>query len=230
MKHISAIIRKQLKDTVKNKTILIQFIMFPIITIVMSQTITINDMPKNFFVYLFATMYVGMAPLTSVSAIISEEKEHGILRNLQLLNVKATEYLIGIGGYVFFICMVCSIVFPVCGEFTTKERIEFMGIMAVGMLISVILGAVIGCVSKSQMSATSISIPVMMILSFLPMISIFNEKVAGFAKYLYTGQLQNILSGEINVTGENIILLCVNFMVVLILFIVAYRKKFWKEI
>lgn len=103
MKHILAIIKKQLKDTVKNKTILIQFILFPMITVIMSNAVKIDDMPKNFFVYLFATMYVGMAPLTSVAAIIAEEKEHGILKILQFMNVSATEYLIGIGGYVFFI-------------------------------------------------------------------------------------------------------------------------------
>lgn len=75
MNNTIAIIKKQLKDTLKNKTVLIQFIMFPMLTLIMNHTIAIDGMPENFFVNLFATMYIGMAPLTSMAAIIAEEKE-----------------------------------------------------------------------------------------------------------------------------------------------------------
>ena len=68
--HILAILWKQLKDTIKNKTILIQFLMFPCMTLIMENTINIQDMPEHFFANLFAIMYVGMAPLTSIAAII----------------------------------------------------------------------------------------------------------------------------------------------------------------
>ncbi len=74
MHNIFAVFRKQIKDTLKNKTVFIQFIMFPILTLVMNHVVKIDGMPENFFVNLFATMYIGMAPLTSIAAIISEEK------------------------------------------------------------------------------------------------------------------------------------------------------------
>lgn len=35
MRNVAVIIRKQLKDTLKNKTVLIQFIMFPVMTLIM---------------------------------------------------------------------------------------------------------------------------------------------------------------------------------------------------
>lgn len=82
MKHAIAIFQKQLKDTVKNKAVLIQFIMFPIMTLIMNNAIQINELPENFFVLLFASMYIGMAPLTAISAIIAEEKEQNTLRVL----------------------------------------------------------------------------------------------------------------------------------------------------
>ena len=47
--HIKAILWKQLKDTIKNKAILIQFIMFPLMTIVMENAINMEDMPAHFF-------------------------------------------------------------------------------------------------------------------------------------------------------------------------------------
>lgn len=75
MKHISAILWKQLKDTLKNKTVLIQYIMFPVMTIIMENGVKIDNMPEHFFATLFAVMYIGMAPLVSMSSIIAEEKE-----------------------------------------------------------------------------------------------------------------------------------------------------------
>ena len=81
MNNIIAIFKKQLKDTLKNKAVLIQFVMFPIMTLIMNNAVKMQDMPENFFVNLFATMYIGMVPLTSMASIISEEKENGY--NLQ---------------------------------------------------------------------------------------------------------------------------------------------------
>ena len=75
MRNISVVIKKQIKDTFKNKTILIQFILFPLMTLIFENAIEMMDMPEYFFTRLFAVMYIGMAPLTSTAAIISEEKE-----------------------------------------------------------------------------------------------------------------------------------------------------------
>ena len=74
-RRVMAVFRKQLKDTLKNKEVLIQFLMFPVLSVIMSNAMTVPDMPANFFVHMFATMYVGMAPLTCMSAVIAEPDE-----------------------------------------------------------------------------------------------------------------------------------------------------------
>lgn len=94
MRNIFTIIEKQIKDTFKNKIILIQFILFPTMTIIMENAIDVKDMPELFFTRLFSVMYIGMAPLTSTAAIISEEKERNTLRVLMMANVKPVQYLI----------------------------------------------------------------------------------------------------------------------------------------
>lgn len=65
MKNIVTIFRKQLKETMRNKEVLIQFLMFPVLAVFMTKSIQIEGMPPNFFVQLFSTMYVGMAPLVT---------------------------------------------------------------------------------------------------------------------------------------------------------------------
>ena len=75
MKNAGAVFLKQAKDTMKNKTILIQFVMFPALAVIMENFMSIEGMTEHFFVKMFAAMYVGMAPLISMSAVLAEEKE-----------------------------------------------------------------------------------------------------------------------------------------------------------
>ena len=54
MKNIKAVFMKQILDTIKNKTVFIQFLMFPIIAVVMENAVKIEEMPEHFFAKLFA--------------------------------------------------------------------------------------------------------------------------------------------------------------------------------
>lgn len=226
MNNIIAILKKQLKDTLKNKTILIQFVMFPILTLVMNHAITIDGIPENFFVNLFATMYVGMAPLTSMAAIIAEEKEKNTLRVLMMSNVRPHEYLLGIGSYVWLACVMGAFVICAAGSYKTWEKVTFMGIMVIGILVSLLVGAVIGVWSQTQMMATSVSIPVMMIFSFVPMLSLFNNTIAKIAKFTYTEQISLMIGQVSNLQPEagNVCIIIVNMLITVILFTVAYKK------
>ncbi len=227
MKNITAVFLKQIKETFRNKTILIQFLMFPVMVIIMENAIKLENMPEHFFVKLFAVMFVGMAPLTCMSAIISEEKEKNTLRALMMSNVKPFEYLIGVGAYVFIMCIIGAVVFAVCGGYEGKDLLAFMTVMGAGILLSSLTGAVIGVFSKNQMSATSLTIPVMMIFSFLPMLSMFNENIEKVARITYSQQMSILINGIGNsaIKPESIVIIAVNFVVASILFTLAFRKK-----
>lgn len=227
MKNISVIFLKQLKDTLKNKAVLIQFVMFPLMAVIMENAVKMEGMPENFFVKLFSVMFVGMAPLTCISSIIAEEKEKNTLRVLMMSNVKPFEYLCGVSSYVWLMCMAGTAVFAVCGKFSGKDLAVFLLIMAVGIMLSELIGAVIGIFSKNQMSATSVTVPVMMIFSFLPMISMFNDKIEKIANLTYTQQLSDIVNelGNFTVTAENILVPIVNFVFAVVLFVFAFKKR-----
>lgn len=226
MRNVIAIFRKQLKDTLKNKTVLIQFVMFPVLTLIMDNAISIEGMPENFFVNLFAVMYIGMAPLTGMAAIIAEEKEKNTLRVLMMSNVKPYEYLLGIGSYVWSVCMLGAAVICISGGYNLRISVAFMGVMAIGILVSLLAGAAIGTWSRTQMTATSITLPVMMIFSFMPMLSMFNAVIAKIAKFTYTGQISLMLNQINNVqfNAENFIIIVVNIAVTAVLFTIAYKK------
>ena len=227
MINISAIFLKQIKETFKNKTVLIQFIMFPAFAFIMENAIKIDNMPDHFFVKLFAVMFVGMAPLTCVSSIISEEKEKNTLRALMMSNVKPTQYLFGVGSYIWLMCMVGAFVFAICGNYSGKDFIMFILIMAAGVLLSILIGAIIGICCKNQMTSTSITVPIMMIFSFLPMISMFNESIEKVAKVTYSQQISILING-IGITPiqfENIAIIAVNLLLAVICFAIAFKKR-----
>lgn len=227
MKNLIAIFKKQIKDTLKNKAVFIQFVMFPAMTLIMNNAIKIEGMPKNFFVFLFATMYVGMAPLVGMAAVISEEKEKNTLRVLLMSNVKPHEYLIGVGSYIWAVCMLGAAVICAAGTYDLKESACFMLVMAVGILISLLVGAAIGTWSKTQMAATSVTVPVMIIFSFLPMISLFNGTIAKVAKYTYSEQIRLMLSeiGDLHFGVESFCILVANMLVFAGLFLAAYKRS-----
>lgn len=227
MKNISAIFVRQLKDTLKNKSVLIQFLMFPVMTLLMQNTIKLDDMPVNFFAELYAIMHVGMAPLVVTSAIIAEEKEKNTLRVLMMANVRPQEYLLGVGSYVWLLCMAGSLVIGLCADYSSSALLRFMLVMAVGFVVAILLGATIGLLASGQMAATSISVPLMAVFAFLPMIAMFNSTIEKKAKFCYTYQIKLFLSqpdGDIMST-EGIVVLACSFAAAAIAFIIAYRRK-----
>jgi len=224
--HFSAVFRKQWLDIWKNKTILIQFFMFPVLAVIMENSVKMEGMPEHFFVNLYAIMYVGMAPLTSMAAIIAEEKEKNTLRVLLQADVTPASYLFGIGCLVFLGCMAGGVVFAVTGGYRGRDAIWFLLLLAFGILVSAVLGAGIGTVSKNQMSATSITVPVMLIFSFLPMLSMFNTHIEKVAKYTYSQQLYLLVQelGGQSIGLENIAIVLVNFLLGVLFFGYAYKR------
>ena len=227
MRNICAVFLKQINETFKNKTILIQFVLFPAFALIMENAIKLQDMPEHFFVKLFAVMFVGMAPLTCMSSILSEEKEKNTLRALLMSNVKPVQYLLGVGSYLWLMCMAGSVVFALCGQYRGKELVAFLLIMAAGILLSILVGAAIGVFSRNQMTATSITIPVMMVFSFLPMIATFNEKIVKFAKIIYSQQISMLINNinDVTIEMENFVILLANMLVAIVLFLLAFYRK-----
>lgn len=226
MRNVAVVFEKQCRDTFKNKTVLIQFLMFPLVTIIMENAVSMEGMPEHYFAKLFAAMYIGMAPLTCMASIISEEKEKNTLRVLLMSNVRPVEYLLGIGGYVWLMCMCGAGVIAAAGGFAGKELPAFLLVMAVGSLTSLLIGAAIGTWSKNQMMATSVTVPVMMVFAFCPMLSMFNETISKAARFTYSQQVSLLMEqlGHMDVTAECAAVICANIVLAAAAFGWAYKK------
>ena len=227
MANVGAIFQKQMKDTLKHKEILIQFVMFPVMAIIMERAIQVEELPKHFFADMFSAMYIGMAPLVSIAAVIAEEKEKNTLRVLMMSGVKPWEYLLAVGGYIWCFCMAGALVLGTAGERKGRGLAVFLAVMAVGILASLLIGAAIGTISRNQMMATSLTVPVMLVFSFLPMLAAFNDTIKKVARAAYSQQI-NLLIGQaenFSVSFENVFVIFVNMLAGLLLFCHAYKKS-----
>lgn len=226
MANIAAVFWKQIKDTLKNKETLIQFVMFPVMAVIMENAIKVDGLPSGYFANMFSAMYVGMAPLVSIAAVIAEEKEKNTLRVLVMSGVKPGEYLLGIGSYIWFACMIGAVVLGMAGNYRGGSFAIFLGIMAVGILTSLLIGAAIGTLSRNQMMATSLSVPVMLVFAFLPMLASFNGTIKKVARFAYSEQV-GILLGRVeafDIGFENVLVIGFNMMIALLVFRYAYQK------
>jgi len=222
-----AIFRKQILDTRKNKAVLIQFVLFPIITVIMTLTVKMEDMPEYYFLKLFSVMYLAMAPISSMSAIISEEKEKGTLRALRMCDVSAGSYLLGVGLYDFSICMLGAALMSRISGLSGDMWRDYLFLMAFGFLISMLLGSAIGVISKNQMAATGLTVPVMCVVSFLPMMAQFNTTIEKIAKFFYTQQIYLALISKksVKMDIEGFLITMANTILILGFFLVAFKKE-----
>ncbi len=227
MTNIAAIFLKQAKDTLKNKVILIQFVLFPVLAVLMENTVKLEDMPEHFFVKLFSVMYICMAPLTCASSVISEEKEANTLRVLMMSDVSPAQYLVGEGAFIWLACMLGSCVFAACGEYAGVRLVQFMAYMAAGILVSLLIGAALGMWCRGQMAAASAAVPLTMLISFLPMLSMFNETIEKISRFSYSQQI-SVLIGTIGTDAngtKSLFVLGANFLAAAVIFFAAYRKR-----
>ena len=226
MRNVAAIFQKQIKDTFKNKEILIQFVMFPVLALIMEELIHVEGLPRNYFVNMFSSMFVGMAPLVSIAAVISEEKEKNTLRVLMMSGVKPAEYLLGIGSYIWLACMAGAFIMGMTGKYKGREFAVFLMVMGVGILASMLIGAAIGTLSRNQMMATSLMVPVMLVFAFLPMLAGFNDSIKKIARFAYSEQIGILIGrvGEFQIGVENVGVILGNMVVAGLVF----RSAYWK--
>jgi len=227
MTNATAIAIKQAKDLLKNRVVLIQFLIMPAMALILTELVAKGEpeLPDLMFVNMFASVFVGMIVVTSTTGIIAEDREHKSLRFLVMAGVKPAQYLAGIGVVVLVASAIVSVMFGLMGGFTPVDFGKFMALMLVSSVASMTLGALIGILSKNQQAATAVAMPVAMVLGFAPMIAMFNEAVKKVCAPLYTMQASLALDDLSAGLGQPLLIMLANAVVLVVAFAIAYQKK-----
>ena len=242
MSSVKAIFKKQIKDIYKNTSVLIQFIIYPVVAFAMTALVARGDMvntgesgmSENMFITMMASVFVGMGLIPFVANIVAEDKEKKSLRFLVMAGVKPYGYLLGIGGVVFFASLFPALAFTIMGRFSGEEFWIFLAVLMSGVVASTILGLAIGIHAKNQQAATGLAMPAAMVLGFGPIIAPFNAQVERIFSFFYTQQLNVVMDSFYSVTGhqsdtglllESFGIIGANIAVLIVLFVIAFAKK-----
>ena len=120
-----------------------------------------------------------------ISTIVSEEKEKNILRTLLLSGVNSTNYILSVLFYPVLISLVMTTAIPRILELNIENNYSaYLIISLATSLVMMLINLFIGLISKTQVSAQVISVPVTMISMFISGISKGFDNVT---KYSYMG-------------------------------------------
>jgi len=242
MRSLKAVFKKQLKDTLANPAVMINFFIFPILALVMGSLavpdftgvpddiVAIIEAATPNMAILMAAMFAGMAIIPGVTGFIAEDIEKKSLRFLNMAGLKPAPYLLGIGSVTFFLSIITSVAFGFITGFGGQDFWLFVASLLSGVAASIFLGATIGILCKSQAAATGLSMPAAMLFGFGPMLAGFNENVARFLHPFYTQQL-NVIADYLTYGGgytplwQSFVIIWANVVVLGILFAIVYAKK-----
>ena len=228
MNSAKAIYVKQFKDVLKNSGVLIQFIMYPAMTFIMTNLIgPMPGMPDTYFVTMFAGMFVGMAMIGTIAPAIAEDRERNSLRFLLMAGVKSHEYLLGIGGVFLTLSLIGCFAFSLMMPGASVIQILVMTLsMMMGCIASILFGAIIGMLSKNEQEAISISSLAGLVISFGPFIANLsqNETMQRIFRVIYT---MNFVYTDVRVDDalESFAIILANVVVLSLVFTWVYGKN-----
>ena len=220
-----ALTRMECKDIMKNLQVLLLFVVYPCIAAVMA--ISMKD-AAAFFITIFATMHIVFTPIIVMVSILSEQKQHRILRNLSYANVSSASYLLSHGILVVFLTFFSGLFFFLLPGFQ-QDTVSFLLSCLIGIGISTLLGAVIALTSSSTSGANGVAMPIAMLLSFVPMLAQFNDTLKDLSHVLYSAQLADMMGDISHTTLTSVLVLVITTMLLILLFARGYRRSMKSE-
>lgn len=229
MRNIGALLCKEAKNSMKNKEVLVLFLVFPVMGWVLTKTIGKQPgLDPSFFIVVFAGMHAVFAPLLASASLLAEEKEKGTFRSLRFANVTLGEYLTGLGLLVWLADLLTGLTFLPLLQGSVSLYAAFLAAMSLGCLLSVVVGGCIGLNAEGTAAANSMSMPFGMLFAFLPMLASFSEPIRRAASLLYGQRVNELLAGKPLTPSMALTILC-NLAVFLAAAVYFYRRNAKKE-
>lgn len=185
-----------------------------------------------FLLGLGLIMNIVSGGLMISSTSIAEEKEKHTLRVLMTSSVKSNEYLVGSLIPTFSIIMIVNLLLiPASGiAYSAIDLPVFLLITAAGTLISIILGFVVGILTKDQTQAGVICTPLLLVFTMLPQLRFFSSTIDKVSSYSYSGVIAGYVDGIFSKEGYSLnaldlVTMSVWFVLGIVIFLIAYRKR-----
>lgn len=235
MHTLAVLIKKDFRLMFTNKNMLIM-ILLPIGFAVLYQTIFGDvkeaGMPRNFVLTLCELLNLSAIPLTGLAMMVAEEKEKNTLRVLMLSDVSALEYIFSkIISVLVLMELITIVIF-----FITATQLSylpmFLLVTTVTSISMLLFGAVVGLLSKDQMSTSTLSTPLMILFLIPPMFQNMNEVIDKIASIVPMTKMMAIINDAMNgmsiLSQEHLLdfgIILAWILLGVVTFAMMYRKK-----
>ena len=231
LRHVGALLRKELKDFSKNVNVLLMCILPIAFSLIYTNLFTQEEISKIHLLTLCLGMSLSLVSSYVIAMLIAEEKEKYTLRTLMLSSVSPLEFLTGKALVSLLSSIACNtVIFLIVGVDLSflPEYLLYSSLVCISM---VEIGAVIGILSANQMATGVLGVPIIMFFLMIPMFASFNPVLEKIAQFLPNHNLFVLLRSRFNgesFNSESILNLGVILVWILVsggIFAYAYRKK-----
>ena len=224
IRKIEALFTKQAKMIWLNPFLLVSVVLSPLLAVLMARANP--DEAVELFPMLL-TLNVMIVGTFTMCALIAEEKEKNTLGVLITSTVSVWDFLISNLLIVFILAMGINVfLYLYLGVGDILSWTQLILVTAQSTLVAAVLGASLGLVSKNQMTASTLSTPLLLI----PMLPIFlpdNFLVDNVLYYFFTEQVHFMLvdmrNGEFHLF--RVIIVTANLAVFSMIFALFYKKR-----
>ncbi len=206
-----------------------------VLRVVYSKIFTGEDMPAFLMTMLLnlgLSFNIGMTGIFVISAMLAEEKESNTLRVLMTSSVTSTEFLLAsILPPISIMIAVNMLLIPISGiSIGGANIIIYFFITTISSIICCMIGIIIGIYSKNQVNASTLSVPILVIVTILPTFANFFPFIENVMRFLFIGTISKMIemftmNNQYKLDILDIIILLINFMLAFAVFIYVYRKN-----
>ena len=215
---ILALFKKQKIEVYRNPKMLFMYLIFPLMALFYS----LLD-ANNANIYLFINMDIIMPAITCTSSTIGEEREKGTLRSLVFGGVHPLEFFGGTGMFLILLNFISVCILGiVCGSEDDSTYVLLLSLLSI--IISTLIGAIIGMLSKNQSSIAAVSAPVSLGIGMLSVAGSVNTNVHWFTKFMYSQAVFDSFTKH-SISKFSSIVLTTNFLILFALFAIVYIKQ-----
>lgn len=221
-----ALFRKDLKDTLKNGNFLILAIL-PLGMTALYRFMNLDgvQLDAGFVMVLGLLMAITLIPLSCMSMMIAEEKEKNTLRTLMISNVSAGEFLLSKSLVVLLLMQAIALLIYIIVGQPLSGVPRFLLVTICSSVNMILFGALIGILSKNQMSTGMISAPFALVLLIPAIFGQISEGFAAFARFTPTYAMVELLGNPQGGMLFPILVILAWTILATAAFIFVYQKK-----
>ncbi len=222
---ISALFRKDLRDTTKNPNVLFLFLL-PVLFTALYRYMNLGGehMDPQFVMALGLLMALSLVPISCMSMMIAEEKEKNTLRTLMLSNVSAGEFLFSKSLLIYLISQAVNLLIFLLTNTGFEGFARFFLVTTCTCVCMMLFGASIGIISRNQMSTGMLSAPFMLVMLMPAIFGQVDEGIASVARFTPTYATLELIGGAGGL-AFNLAVILGWAVLAAALFGVVYRRK-----